>query len=562
MESETSKRLVNIIFVSGSEEKSRALAEGAIGGSVEGDVYVFECSDYIVKGYIRYPGLWMASAPFGITDAVIGHFTLGGSDEEFVTKYLSDRKGIPNKMLCCESCESCNDWKEKLGAECLTESCVVNTQFRENVVKSAIALHESLLAVFKKFDVNSNNYIDKEEIILASKELGHEITDSDAQEIVKTISKEGKIDFESFKKWWFFGKTDFNSFRLIIKAEGTLAKTFKNSAPKFSNYLKDLETKVEKTDEVTKSHFLIGHYKDINNGIGLSLHTSTGDNWTELTKDLPSYYSDKLALCGIELEMKDEAMVTSAVECIKSLLGMVSQMPQLSQAESMGISWAPRAVGKSILFEVTTGGIIDQMADSNLGQIDVSKVKWSGSSNMHLYTELTVDDIKNLTGEEIFDKLIRFRLTGEGEYLHLSALLTLIPHLLESSPFLQHAQLFQLGLAAKYLSALRQLNLTLGLDHDAIGAQIKKDADTLSGNEGFFAANTFMFEEMRAEALGMIEGSKEMVDSMIGPFKEILQGVNFDKISVFANISKVKTYVKLNLHLPGLTKQLEEVVLS
>jgi hypothetical protein len=543
--------------VSGSEEKSKSIAETVIAGVQEGEVYVFETAEYTLKGYIRHPDSWMASAPFGITDCLVAHMSADGTNLDFVNKYISDRQAIPNKIVCCENTEAC-DAKEKFGAECVSETALNSTTFRESIVKAAITLDESLQAAFKKFDTNNNNQIDKDEIIQASKELGHVISDEDAQEIVNTIANNGKVDFESFKKWWIFGKTNFNQFRYLIKAEGTLAKTFQKGAPQFSNYLKELEAKPQCADEEATAHVLLGHYKEIVNGIGLSLHCNTGDLWTDMVKDEPAYYRDSLGIVGIELEMKDEQMVAPAVETIKQLLEMVRQIPQVGQAECMGVNFAPRGVGKSIFFEVATGGMIDFIIQNSLGEVDFSSIHWSGTDDMHLHTEATVDDLKSLSGEEIFKKLIMFRGTCEGKYSHVSSFLNAFPALLEAIPNqpIPSYKIKDIATFLKYVTSTRSLDLTLGFDNVAIGENIKKE------NEECFSEGCSAFGNAREEMLAMIGGMKEMIDGMLGPFKETLQGVNFDKISIFVNCSKLKAHCKLNIHLPGFTKHLNEIILS
>ena len=67
---------------------------------------------------------------------------------------------------------------------------------------------DALRKVFDSFDKDKSGFIDISEIKAMSKELGHEINDTDVQNIFSQIdtNKDGKISFDEFKVWWHSGK--------------------------------------------------------------------------------------------------------------------------------------------------------------------------------------------------------------------------------------------------------------------------------------------------------------------------------------------------------------------
>jgi hypothetical protein len=275
---------------------------------------------------------------------------------------------------------------------------------------------------------------------------------------------------------------------------------------------------------------------------------------------MPSYYKENLALVGIELEMKDESLVPSALEVIKQLLGMLDDLPQVNQARAMGATWAPRGLGKKIVLEATSGGMIDAMAAAQLEFVDTSNINWNGQSNCHLFTECTVEDLKSGQAEETFNKLCHFQLSCEDHLTNLSKILGIIPLLMKLDPYTSTQDIMLAATGIKYFSALKDVNFTIGLDTDKIAENLKADCETFAGAD----FNTFAngITQSRDELLAMVDMYKEMIDGVVGPFKEVLQGVNLDKLSLFVNCSKFKTYIKLNIHLPGFTSNLNDMILS
>jgi len=94
---------------------------------------------------------------------------------------------------------------------------------------------DTLRKVFDSFDKDKNGYIDINEIKALSKELGHEISETDVQKIFSEVdtNKDGKISFGEFSIWWYSGKAtkleglvyyQLKAHKLLSKAHGHVSR--------------------------------------------------------------------------------------------------------------------------------------------------------------------------------------------------------------------------------------------------------------------------------------------------------------------------------------------------
>jgi hypothetical protein len=105
---------------------------------------------------------------------------------------------------------------------------------------------EALKKVFDSFDKDKNGFIDISEIKALSKELGHEVSDTDVQTIFAEIdtNKDGKISFGEFAIWWNSGKAtkleglvyyQLKAHKLLSKAHSDLTRLGQSLDTKYDN---------------------------------------------------------------------------------------------------------------------------------------------------------------------------------------------------------------------------------------------------------------------------------------------------------------------------------------
>lgn len=65
---------------------------------------------------------------------------------------------------------------------------------------------------FKKFDLDGNGYIDREELAALSLRLGHSLKENELNDALKDLdlNNDGTIDFEEFCRWYFTGLKPYN----------------------------------------------------------------------------------------------------------------------------------------------------------------------------------------------------------------------------------------------------------------------------------------------------------------------------------------------------------------
>ena len=193
------KRTINIILVAESAEQARTLALNIVSGYEVDGVFSSETSDSILKGYIRAPdNEHNNKSPLGVTDVLVGQCSSYSENASYVKDYIRIRTGIPNKILFTDSLN--DDERNALKVDVHLLDKTNDSSIRELNISTTVELERTLREAFNTFDTNKNGFIEAKEIVEVSKVLDHEINEQEALRIVQTLSKDGKVDFEGFKK--------------------------------------------------------------------------------------------------------------------------------------------------------------------------------------------------------------------------------------------------------------------------------------------------------------------------------------------------------------------------
>ena len=104
------------------------------------------------------------------------------------------------------------------------------------------------MPAFKKYDQDDSGAIDKGELGQMLKDLGNELDEEKLQEALNDldINKDGVVDLDEFKGWWFSGMKSFSTRRrTLLKVSGGVSK--------FSAELKGAAADIASNPK-TKSH--------------------------------------------------------------------------------------------------------------------------------------------------------------------------------------------------------------------------------------------------------------------------------------------------------------------
>ena len=89
-------------------------------------------------------------------------------------------------------------------------------------------IEKDVWPAFMKFDKDGSGSIDKYELKDLSELLGHNLEDQDldAALLDLDINKDGVIDFDEFKRWYFTGMKSYNNSTRNMMKVGGAAKSF------------------------------------------------------------------------------------------------------------------------------------------------------------------------------------------------------------------------------------------------------------------------------------------------------------------------------------------------
>ena len=223
---------------------------------------------------------------------------------------------------------------------------------------------------------------------------------------------------------------------------------------------------------------------------------------------------------------------------------------------SAGVNATVYNLDDTVNVELKLSEMMNEMLENVLNHLDViEKVK--GHSSLRIGTELSVTDLKELSLEEVIKKALKFRITEEGSSNHVSALLQIFVSIAElSNEMTGHND-------EQVLKALKRLVLLIDTVSKAV-YRVGVDCDKLSNTVSSAVPQQLKdtFEAIREEVLGNIEGMKDMLESILGPFKPIITALNFDNVSLIVSSSRLRLHLKLDVVLQGLSDALNELVLN
>ncbi len=207
-----------------------------------------------------------------------------------------------------------------------------------------------LLIVFKSLDKDNSGYIDADELVKASKELGTELTKEQADSTLVKIDTDGdkKISFDEFAYWWSSGR----------KLFGHGLKDMLISKLKDSAFVKTIQSSAKGEDTTrSTSYFHFGVNKEDKARLQLIIKAASyGPEYNEIKKAYFPQYTPNGIHFTVIMNCRTPATALSQVEKVVTLLAMIHGMmvPQ-SVVSSEELKPVVKQRGSSIVVSLSLG---------------------------------------------------------------------------------------------------------------------------------------------------------------------------------------------------------------
>ena len=561
---------VNIVVWAEMRSRAMAIAEPLCGFQDNGnnDTWSGNVDGANVTVYIRLDGAFYNVPVQGLTDILIVDLSSQDSPSaEVARNYVDTRRGIPHRFVT--SSEDLSEFAKGLGCEFLSASSVASEETRAKLVRTAVALQNTLRETFNSLDLNKNGVITADELVEASTKLGHQLNHEEAKIVVSSLSKEGSINFNQFRTWWVMGRGDLNTFRRLVQVEMRVGGLVKQTSEVFNQYLERLKSETH-TDEVSYTGRVnIGPVSDFETGFGVHFDFAGGKDYENIVNNLPGYFRSSPMTFAVELRVQNEAAAAELSQTLQGLKAMLEAVPQVSMAMAVGVNVNFRNVGTSVFVDVSFGGMIADQVVAQTSQFDFSQLNFSGTGNFSAHTGLRVSDLLSGTVENLANRLCLFRVEAHSELSNtrvlanaLATLWTGMAHTLprKARPFIAVVRLLGVIRSMGYEFKYDSDELTSILV-DVVGEQGRQVTQTEDNTQTLAALNG-MLQMYQGMGLGMLEGFKPMMAEFLTPFRSALLAVDFDRISIVASLSFLRLHAKFSLHLPGLTEFARNNVLN
>lgn len=223
------------------------------------------------------------------------------------------------------------------------------------IIEEIEKLNAQLMSIFKSLDKDHSGFIDANELLLAGKELGVNLTKEEAEATLKKIDKNGDnvISFEEFSFWWNSGRKLFGlSLKDII-----VDKIKGSSYAQASSEAIETIGKSEDSNKVT-GHFHIGLNNEETGKTQLLFKAATyGPEYNEIKKVYLPQYSQGGMEIAIIFNCRDaergKEMINQVVDGCMALLSMMQPKYALSWEELRPVV---KRRGNSVLLQIVFGG--------------------------------------------------------------------------------------------------------------------------------------------------------------------------------------------------------------
>ena len=539
-----SKPTYNYVFVAPTDNDARSAAERIFSLENVDDHSVHHHNLFTVNVFYtslenKYP---VDTAP-GFIDVLVVNVSNPESDDE-LRGYIR-QKSLHGVRVVFSSNDSTSEVENiyEYSVDRLNDSSV--QQLVANIAHRKI---DTLRAAFRNVDSGNTGYIPQSEL------------DS-------VLKAAGLVLSESYVYGENYPRVNFNQARaayLTLGRDRQLEEVAEPERDAFRDLPEQIErvnailsnTKVCSDSQGSTSTVEIGHTEEINQAIGVNLEVNIGESYKAIESSIPGHLKNDCFNVTLRVGTKDPSVVNELKALADNFRPLLLSDPKSEVMLSAGVNATVYNLDDTVNVELKLSEMMNEMLENVLNHLDViEKVK--GHSSLRIGTELSVTDLKELSLEEVIKKALKFRITEEGSSNHVSALLQIFVSIAElSNEMTGHND-------EQVLKALKRLVLLIDTVSKAV-YRVGVDCDKLSNTVSSAVPQQLKdtFEAIREEVLGNIEGMKDMLESILGPFKPISTALNFDNVSLIVSSSRLRLHLKLDVVLQGLSDALNELVLN
>lgn len=519
---------------------------------IEENFYKVSFENYNINIYPRYHNLVHKQNPRELIDIVVLYTDSKSSG--LAKEYIDYRKGIHFRFTTGQNPGDLIDSKYL---------DTIDNSARETIFNTAINHDKALREIFNKIDKNSNGLLDRDEIIQVSTELQHELTESDANEIIAILGDSGKINFAQFKHWWQLGRADLPGFRQVIGLKMKLTNFFKDNAENFTNYIKDLTTNTTSNSEnpcICKCSILPDkkEYQEFHN-TSLNIHLLLGQEYEKVRKDFPLHYNEAFTF-GIEIPLS-KSVLDQVDEVSKSINIIVKELtnliPNFSMLQSQGLQLNLRHQGEVYLIEFSIGGYFGDMLSHLTKELKLEQLQHSGYLNGHLSSKISIKDFLNLDKDsfasikEVLIEIMKLNFECTHTFNKLDSVVDLIAKTLDGlsinkNKYFPNVVMNFLTILRFYLS-IRSINFQIDYDvNDVVNNIENKEKDFFSKEK----TEVFNTKNIK-NSLAFLKSNEQL--------SCLLKIINLDRISFFITTPIIKLHLKTSIITLGLNELIDSL---
>lgn len=529
--------------------------------------------DASVEVFLRGSSIHSTAGPLNsVADGII---IIINESSEAAADYIGQRQGVPLKVVVSGN-DEVKAWAESKG---YSHYAAVDEDVARKIVKTAIKNDELILNAFKTLDKDGNSLISKEELILVGKELDQPVSSDLAEEIISTLSKDGKINFAQFKQWWYLGRANFSQFRKMVELEMKIGKLVKKGSSYVGDYMYKIEEEVNAPDDISRTTVSIKPLVDFEKGCSFGFEVAGAKEGAAIIASLPEYLSSSFMSFSIEFQIDDAEKGSGVVQSLESVQEMVYAMiPQAQEMQNLyGVNIKFRHSGTSVFIDIVLSGMFAEMIkgqiQQSIGNQLSSKLKFINKffGSYSFTSGFRLDNLLEITIEELVKELTQFKVESYFENNNIQAVFNnALKNTVVNKQLMQmNMPVFVGQIIGKLLLVIRAFDFKSNYDSEELAAVVKEIVEFVYGqtqqggvetDQWIGLQNTLSsFQQMAQAQLG---GIKAMAGMFLAPYIETLKVLNFDKIGFAYIFPMSSVHFKLSIGLAGITSFLRQNILD